>query len=193
MLKAPLCILIVAALCLVALATLVVREGMARDAGTEILLTMEAVDPRALLSGHYVIVDLRERITPSSVCPERTGQQQWLALAPNGDHHSFAGATADRESAAQLGPIVVRGDFDCFVPAPDTAPETATEGWTSLNLGIDRFHINQTDAERIEHVLRDQAISEATPAYAIVSVGRDGRARLKGLVVDGERIELNWL
>lgn len=188
MLKAPLRILIVAALCLVALVTLVVRESMARDAGTEILLTMEAVDPRSLLSGHYVIVDLRERITPSSVCPERTGQQQWLALTPNGGHHSFAGATADRESAAQLGPIVVRGDFDCFAPAPDTAPD----GWTSLDLGIDRFHINQTDAERIEHVLRDQAAGEGTPVYAIVSIGRDGRARLKGLVVDGERIELNW-
>ena len=62
MLNAPLRIVIVAALCVAGLIGLVVRETMARNSGTEVLLAMEAVDPRALLSGHYVIVQLRESL-----------------------------------------------------------------------------------------------------------------------------------
>jgi hypothetical protein len=62
-----------------------------------------------------------------------------------------------------------------------------------LDLGVDRFHINQSDATRIEQVLRAQRPDEATRAFAVLSVGRDGRARLKALVIDGERFELSWL
>lgn len=29
-------------------------------------------------------------------------------------------------------------------------------------------------------------------AYAVLSVGRDGRARLKGLIVAGKRTSLDW-
>jgi hypothetical protein len=62
-----------------------------------------------------------------------------------------------------------------------------------LDLGVDRFHINQQDALRIERVLREQRPDQETRAFAIISVGRDGRARLKGLRIDGERFELSWL
>ena len=61
-----------------------------------------------------------------------------------------------------------------------------------LDLGIDRFHINQADAERIERVLREQR-GRATRASRSSRSARDGRARLKGLMVDGERFELSWL
>ena len=43
-------------------------------------------------------------------------------------------------------------------------------GWVQLDLGVDRFHINQTDAMRIERVLREQRPGEETRAFAIVSV-----------------------
>jgi hypothetical protein len=66
-------------------------------------------------------------------------------------------------------------------------------GWLTLDLGVDRFHINQADAERIEQVLRDQRAGEETRAFAILSVGHDGRARLRALLIDGERFELSWL
>ena len=42
-------------------------------------------------------------------------------------------------------------------------------------------------------MLREQRPGEETRAYAIVSIARDGQARLKGLMVDGERLELSWL
>jgi hypothetical protein len=69
----------------------------------------------------------------------------------------------------------------------------AMPGWLSLDLGPDRFYINQADATRIENVLREQRVGEETRAFAVLSVGRDGRARLRALLIDGERYDLNWL
>jgi uncharacterized membrane-anchored protein len=192
MLKPPLRILIVAALCVLGLITLVVRESMARDAGQEVLLAMEAVDPRSLLSGHYVIVDLREQLAADQPCPPYVENMQWVALRPEGDRYTLAGGATERAAAAQLGPLVARGEFDCFQP---TAPpgEDVVQGSITLRLGLERFHIHQAEAERIDRILREQVPGEAARIYAIVSIGRDGTARLKGLLVDDERVELSWL
>lgn len=191
MINAPLRILIVAGLCVLSLIGLVVRESMARDSGTEVLLSMEAIDPRALLSGHYVIVDLREQLAPGEPCPV-VAHAAWIALTPADGHHSFAGAAPSREEALQVAPIAVRGSFQCSDPSPPDGDFAGTPGWAALELGINRFHIEQAEAERIERVLRDQAVGEEARVFAIISVGEDGRARLKGLVVDGERLELGW-
>ena len=62
-----------------------------------------------------------------------------------------------------------------------------------LDLSIDRFYVNQAEAQRIEHALAEQRNDPSRRVLAIVSVGRDGRARLKGLMIDNRRLELNWL
>jgi hypothetical protein len=87
----------------------------------------------------------------------------------------------------------VKGTFTCSPPTPPQEGIEGMPGWLTLNLGVDRFHINQADAERIERVLRDQRTAEETRAFAVLSVGRDGRARLRALKIDGERFELRWL
>ncbi|MEZ6024351.1 MAG: GDYXXLXY domain-containing protein [Hyphomonadaceae bacterium] len=184
-------ILIVAGVCIAALVGLVISEGAARAGGQEVRLPMEAVDPRALLSGHYVVVDLRQRLAPGQQCP--TGEGDWIALRPEGDHHTVAGAAPSRERAQQVGPLPVKGGFSCSEPVEDADGEMVRPAFVALDLDIHRFHINQTDAERIERVLREQRPDDATRAFAIVSVGRDGRARLKGVEIDGERLELSWL
>ena len=78
-------------------------------------------------------------------------------------------------------------------PTPATAESEALPGEIRLHLGVERFHVSQADAQRIERVLRAQNIDGAARAFAIVSIGRDGRARLKGLMIDGERLDLSWL
>lgn len=206
MLKAPIRILIVATLCALALVGLVVRETMARSQGTEVLLAMQAVDPRALLSGHYVIVALSENLPDGAQCPSgvdgeaflppplrsvQTGNA-WVALKQHGGAHTLAGAAASRQEALSFGPLVVRGTASCMAAVPTPDAVASPPGIVRLDLGIDRFHINQSDAQRIERVLRTQNVGERR-ILAIVSVGQDGRARLKGLQVDGERLELNWL
>ncbi len=202
MLKPPLRILIVAALCVAALIGLVVREGMARASGQEVLLAMQPIDPRSLLGGHYVIVSLQENIPPGAPCPATLGQstparpggdtpRTWLALAPNAAHHSVAGAAQTRAEAEKLGPIVVRGAAACFAPEP-SADDPQRNGFITTDIGVDRFHIAQAEATRIEQLLREQNFEDAPPVFAIVSIGGDGRARLKGLEVEGERLMLDW-
>jgi len=191
MLKAPLRILIVTALCVAALIGLVVNESAARAGGREVLLPMEAVDPRSLLHGHYVELRMTQFLEAGEVCPSGQENARWLALHQADAVHVIAGGAATRADAAAIAPLVVRGSFTCTEPMPD--PMVESQGWLELDIGIDRFHINQTDALRIEAVLREATIDEQTRAFAIVSIGDDGRARLKDLLIDGERLELTWL
>ena len=196
--KAPIRILIVAALCALSLIGLVVRESMARASGTEVLLAMEAVDPRSLLSGHYVIVSLQERIEGECGPPPSMDNElerdlasyRWLALRKSGMAHSVTGTGRTRDEALTEGEVAVLGTSECT--AAFGPEEEAPASVTRLNIGIERFHIAQAEAERIDTLLRSQEPGEQR-IFAIVSIGQDGRARLKGLQVDGERLELNWL
>lgn len=201
--KAPIRILLVAALCVAALIAIVVREGMARDSGREVVMAMAAIDPRALLQGHYVIVALQETLPAEAPCPPtldaegffaRTGEAPtgWLALAAEGDHYVVRGAAQTRGEAAQMGEIVVRGAAACFKPTTIEG-EPPQPGALQAELGVDRFHVNQAEAERIERIMRAQTPGAEARVSAILSIGADGRARMKGLIVDGERLMLDWL
>lgn len=186
-------ILVVAGVCAASLIALVISEGMARNAGTEILLPIEAVDPRALLSGHYVMVSPTLRLEPGEQCPPGEETRKWVAFAQRADIYVVAGGAASREDAQLIAPLVARGEFSCSPPPPIIEGEPAPQpGWVRASLGIDRFYINQSEAERIDRVLRAQEPGKETRAFVIVSVGRDGRARLRGLKIDDQRLELSW-
>lgn len=205
MIAAPFRILIVAALGLVTLIGMVVREGAAREAGTEVMLPMEPVDPRALLSGHYVAITLSETLPEGERCPsgldadhawqwDHSGaREEWIALGPAGDHHRAIASFDTRPSATDAGTLLVRGNASCTEPEQFAGVDGAITQPSVIRagLGIERFYINQTDALRIEAIMRDGATPE-TRVYAIASIGEDGRARLKGLLVDGERLNLDW-
>lgn len=187
-------ILAVAALCTASLIALVVSEGVARESGQEALLPMEAVDPRSLLQGHYVELRLIQRLEANEPCPQVDGNAEWLAFyRGDNDVLTFAGGAPSREGATQIAPVPVKGTFTCSEPVITVDGSSGTPGSVELDLGVDRFHINQADAQRIERVLREQRPGEEMRAFAIVSIARDGQARLKGLMVDGERLELSWL
>jgi len=189
---APHRILAVAAICAAALVALVVSEGYAREGGQEITLPMEAVDPRSLLSGHYVQLNFTDRLEAGETCPA-AGDWEWVVLRREGEIYVATAGAASRSDAERLGSLPVKGSFTCNAPTPANGDVSAMPGWLSLDLGVDRFHINQTDALRIEQVLREQDPNQETRAFAVLSVGRDGRARLKALLIDGERFDLNWL
>jgi GDYXXLXY protein len=190
--EAPPRILAVAAICAASLIGLVFSEGYAREGGQEITLPMAAVDPRSLLQGHYVQLNFTDRLEPAEVCPE-SGDWEWVALRREGDIYIAAGGALSREEAQRVGPLPVKGTFTCSPPTPVSEGIEPMPGWLTLDLGVDRFHINQADAMRIERVLREQRADQETRAFAILSVGRDGRARLRALMIDGERFELSWL
>jgi hypothetical protein len=186
-------ILIVAAVSILALVGLVVRESLARQSGTEVLLRMEAVDPRAILSGHYVDIRLREVFAPGAACPPGSAvtspapraRSHWIALVKTSGYASVAGVAESRGAAARIAPIVVRGEAQCEVPAVKGDPPVV-----DLDVGVTRFHVNQTEAERIDKLLANRRFGQESPVAAIVSIGQDGRARLNGLMVQGRRIDL---
>ena len=80
---------------------LVVFESRARTAGQEVVLAMEAIDPRNLLTGHYVLLRLTQALPPGQSCPPRTqayGEGGWLALRADGVQHRFVGAGPTRDA-----------------------------------------------------------------------------------------------
>jgi hypothetical protein len=189
----PLRILTAAGLMTLALIGLVVREASARAGGQEVWLEIDGYDPRSLLTGHYVRFQLRSEATPGTGCPMLSEGAPWVALTRAGEHHVLSGNGATREAAARRGEIAVRGTGRCDVlpartPGGGEGPPTAV---SILDLGVDRLHADQTQAQVIEKALMSRGGSP-TEAHAIISVGKDGKARLKGVVVAGQRADLNW-
>lgn len=187
---APVRILAAAGVLALALVGLVVREGLARASGREVVLAITGYDPRELLTGHYVQFQFRSEYPGGTACPPGHGgsvrrPDAWVALSRRGDHHVATGAALSRAGAMKLGEVAVQGDIDCLArPAPETT-------WVVLDLGVDRLHADQKQAEAIQDVLQAPPGQEAR-GYAIVSVGADGRARLKGLTAGGRRVDLGW-
>lgn len=219
MLKAPLRIMIVAALCVLALIGTVVREGLERSAPTAhtVDMRMRAIDPRALLSGHYVIISLEDTVftrgdrDPCADFEAIEERQSWLALIYQGPEFriepppeqplSYApiGARRSRDAAQSLTErdgwrgVAARGSAVCS-ELPDQANGGIRVASVQTQLpGIERFYAPQAEAERIDGLLRQRDGEEPAMVYAMISISESGRARLVGLKVNGEIIELNWL
>lgn len=187
----PLRIAAAAAVLVLLLVGVVLRENGARAAGREVLLPMEAVDPRDLLTGHYVALRLTQQLALGQPCPrERSTFEDggWIGLKPDGDQYRFVGVGTSRRAALAGGAeLVVRGGVYCS----RTAFGNTESDVVTLDVGVDRFHADQDEAQAIEKALRERRPGEA-PAFAVVSVGDDGRARLKGVIVGGKRTDLTW-
>lgn len=185
----------VAAIAVLGLIGLVMYESAERASGTEAILRMQVVDPRNLLSGNYVAIKLQEQLAPGQACPpgmsardytdSTPGPLQWIALAPQGDHFVAVGAGQDRTAAARFAPLVVRGRPMCTQLVGGATPASV-----ALDLGVEAFYASQAEAQRISGVAASCLPGADCPVAAIVSIGRDGRARLKGLMVNGQRIEM---
>lgn len=197
----PVRIMAAAVLLTLGLVGLVVREGVARAQGREVLLPIEAYDPRSVLSGHYVEFQVRDRLPAGTPCPPGVPEVAppkpgWIALAPAGGRHRAVGMADSRAGALKLGPVAVRGRLSCAVmpgifgrpPGGAEPPRLATE---TLEIGVHRFHIDQAQAEAMAKALT-RAEPGTAESLAVVSVGRDGKARLKGVVIDGARTDLDW-
>jgi len=169
----PLLIVGVAVLCVAVLIGAVVREGYARSHGTEVTLSMRGVDPRDVVRGHYVRIHLVEDLPGGQVCAR--GEGKWISLQPKGSRWVPVGRYPSREQAQRDGGVAVRGTLGC------------TDTTVSMDIGVDRIYVNQSDATTIE-----RAVTAGHDAGAIVSIGTDGRARLVGVDVDGRRYDLGW-
>ncbi|MBL8771951.1 MAG: GDYXXLXY domain-containing protein, partial [Phenylobacterium sp.] len=188
---APVRILAAAGVLALALVGLVARETIAREQGTEVRLALAGYDPRSLLQGHYVRFNLTHRFPPGSKCPpgsapEAGPAEDWVALRREGDHHAPAGAAKTRAEALKLGEVAVRGRIDCFAdsvtevsrilrpgeaPVPDGPAAPPEPLMVGLDLGVDRIHLEQEEAEAIEAELLRARPEGGPPGYAVLSIG----------------------
>ena len=181
-----------AGLLMLALTGLVAWEGRARATGREVALPMAAVDPRILLIGRGVPLELYQTLPEGLPCPPGTEagapaapfeerRRAWVALTRAEDGWRVSGQAPRRAEAVRLGQVVVRGTASCF-----------GRGRIELDVGVPRFHADRSEAAAIGRALiGGQAGGQR--AYALVSVGPDGRARLNGVEVNGRRVRLEWL
>lgn len=190
-------ILGVAALSIAALIGLVVHEAFARAAGAEVVMAMQPVDPQSLLSGHYVALTLAEPLAAGQACPPgaETGilpnfdvsmrKPRWVALEPGGGHARVAGVADSRGAAQRFSPLTARGDAYCVAAVPDSP------GFVETWLGVERFHLDQAEAERVAAAMSPTS-EHPIPVAAILSVAGDGQTRVKGLTVGARRIVPVW-
>jgi hypothetical protein len=181
-----------------ALVGFVVREGLARAAGQEVRLAVTGYDPRSLLTGHYVQFRLADTVAAEQAC-RRVGRRMeprpggWFAIRREPGSDRIVGSAPTRAEALRQGQIAVRGEAECY-GVSWIAPggrETVSPTFVSLGIGVDRLHIDQAEAEALAKALRGRE-GEIPASWAVVSVGRDGKARLKGLIVCDRRVDLDW-
>ena len=188
-------ILVVSGLLVAALIGLVVREGAARAEGQEVALPITGYDPRELLTGHYVQFQIQTERPTQSPCPPGVGGsgKRWIALRPQGSLFEPVAEAMSQAEALKRGPVAVRGTLACFGAQTILDRATGLERQATMvqiDVGVDRLHVDQQQAEAIQKALRTGGA--APEAYVILSVGHDGKARLKGLVAAGKRTELTW-
>lgn len=194
---APVRIVAAAALLVAALVGVVVREAVARAGGEEIRVRIDGYDPRELLTGHYVQFQIQE--TRNGPCPpgartlefppRRRGD--WIALRREGDRDIAVGAFTERRAAEAVGERVLRGGLSCtpdFTPLANGADSAENARRIQMVIGIDRIHLAQAEAEAMAVELNRGG--PARGALAILSVDPTGKARLKGVVVGGRRVDL---
>ena len=188
----PLRILGACLLLAAALVALVIREDRARAAGREVTLAMEAVDPRDLLTGHYVALQLVQTQPPGEPCPPDLvpwGKMGWIALSPGPAGDRVTGGGVTRAAALRHGPVALRGQVGCTPPSTEIVGRPAL---VRLDLGVKRFHTDQAEAEAIDKALSARRPGDPATAFAVISAGEDGRGRLRGVILNGRRTDLTW-
>lgn len=163
--------------------------------GREIVVPVLPVDPRDFLRGDYVILGYTfgqmirssipggdsiarlDREDPVYVTLHPDGQKGWMPV----------GLSPVYPSTVAAGETVLKGrinyNYNDTVVAGVTNGQTAqrTNSNLSVRYGIESYFVPEGTGMAIEDNVRDKKVE------AIVAVGQDGTAALKGLIVGGER------
>jgi uncharacterized membrane-anchored protein len=152
-------------------------------AGREITMPVKPLDPRDLFRGDYVtlgydVSTLNKSNTPDGRIPElRAGSAAFVTLSPKADGGwTVKDVAAEFPAQVEAGDVVLKGEVKNSWARADGADRTV-----SVRYGIESYFVPEGTGRALESKVRDHKIE------AIVAVGSDGTAGLKGLVVDGER------
>jgi uncharacterized membrane-anchored protein len=190
-----------------------VRHALAVRAGSEVILQVAPVDPRALLMGHFThldyaaerpvalsdLVDEPERSQIATLLADGRAHRLWLVLGANmRGYGEPVGLHLKRPKSLPAGRVAMRARTrraDYFLLRADEEATKGAVGEIEFDFGVDRYYADQAEALAIENAARTRTGPAGAwdPAVqAVVSVGADGVGRLAGVVVAGERRDLSW-
>lgn len=162
-------------------------------AAREIVVASEAVDPRALLVGHYARLALQPAAAdpgtprPAGLTP---GAKAIAHLAPGTAPGVWRVAALAAANGPAPGPAA-GGDVAVAI----TVTQVDEDGRVSFVWGPDRVYLDQKEAVAVEEATRrafDAAPDTPARVHAILAVEADGTTLVKGVVIDGKRIETRW-
>ena len=149
------------------------------SAGHEITLKTVPVDPRDLFRGDYVILNFAiSRVELADVPhPDTIDEldEVFVIISPQDDDWAVSSLSEAMPDTMPPGAQVLRADVDYL--SGEGANRTA-----GLRYGVESYFVPEGTGRDLEKLVRDKALS------VIVAVGPGGRAAIKGLVIDGERI-----
>lgn len=178
-----------------ALAKIVVDRQSLLTTGREIIVKTEPVDPRDLVRGDYVVlgyglnpIDSAKINDPTAFAGIARGSVVYVTVAEQPGHvWRPVRVTASYPEAVGANEAVLKGIVEqrWTTPAdpPATAPLPPEQRGTTLNLryGIESYFVPEGTGRKLEQMVRDQTVE------AVIAVGLDGTAAIKGLILNGER------
>lgn len=145
--------------------------------GREIVLDIVPVDPRSLMRGDYVIFSYDISNKPAGGAPGefRSGEAVHVTIDNASGKWNIAAVSKDTPATVTPTQLVLKG----FI-----VNAWAGEGQRQdlmLRYGIESYFIPEGTGGDLEKLVGEKKMQ------AIVAVGRDGTAAIKGLVIDGVR------
>lgn len=185
----------VASLQTAALAYIVVARDSLLKHVREVVLNVEPVDPRDLFRGDYVTLNYAiSQITPETMAPNsqvpadiETGSTFFAVLRfdTSKDTWNVARVSPRYPDGVTAEEAVIAGRAQRVMPdLRNTAERTNAASMIIARYGIEKYFVPEGTGRALEEKVRSKVIK------AIIALGNDGTAALKGLIVDGERQEL---
>lgn len=151
--------------------------------GREIAMPVKPLDPRDIFRGNYVTLGYDISTLNTSQVPAGSfdkfpvGAAAYVTLTPNpAGGWAVSSVSSEFPKAASPADVVLKARVDRMWRG-----QTGSDGVLSLRYGIETYFVPEGTGRALESKVRDHKID------AILAVGPDGSAALKGLVVDGER------
>ena len=182
------------------MAALVVRvgwEGLQRAGGQDVSMRVVGIDMAGLQSNQTSPLIFEDRLPREVECPSM-GRHisrflilggEWLALKPvvqAGSDRRWQALVAQTSKGGlpkEDGTVAVMGTVSCQPGAAGTDIRT--------ELGINHLRASKPEVAAIRAAI--QRAQGPAQARALLSIGMDGRARLVGLTVNDQRIDLrSW-
>ena len=169
-------LILVAILLTGALVVMVVNKQWILITGAEVVIEVVPVDPRSLFRGDFVRLRYKiGQLRYEQVAGHKDFSRKetvHVALRNEGAYWRAVGVYRDTPPP-NPGDVIIRGKVVC-------AATSCLGGDLVLNYGIDRLFVPEGEGHAIEDAQR------AGKVAAIIRIGSNGTAMIRGLLVDGE-------